>query len=113
MLAYFSVILVVTLVAVAVIPQLIKTVGILANKLPVFYDNLIRYLEVVFEENPQLSEWLQRAEMPEINWEETINSVISFLRNGLGSMLSSTFTVASNIISSTVNFFIALIFSII
>ncbi len=111
-LAYFSVILVVTLVAVAVIPQLIKTVGILANKLPIFYDNLIRYLEVVFEENTQLSEWLQRVEMPKINWEETINSVIRFLRNGLGNMLSSTFTVASSIISNTVNFFIALIFSI-
>lgn len=111
-LAYFSVVLVVALVFIAVIPQFIETVGILANKLPVFYENMIKYLEVVFEENPQLSAWLESVEIPQINWEETISMVIDFLKNGLGSMLSSTVTVASSIISNTVNFFIALIFSI-
>ncbi|MCM1126285.1 MAG: AI-2E family transporter [Lachnospiraceae bacterium] len=110
--AYLSVVLVVTLVLITVIPQLIETVGILANKLPVFYGNLIQYLEVVFEENPQLSAWLESLEMPEVNWDDAINMVINFLKNGLGSMLSSTVTVAGSIISNTVNFFIALIFSI-
>lgn len=111
-LAYLSVVLVVTLVLIAVIPQFIVTVGILANKLPAFYENMIEYLEVVFEENPQLSAWLESVEVPQINWEETISMIIDFLKNGLGSMLSSTVTVASSIISNTVNFFIALIFSI-
>lgn len=111
-LAYLSVILAITLVAVTVIPQFVETVGLLANKLPEFYGNLICSLEAAFEENPQLSAWLQEIEVSKINWEDTLNTVVGFLRNGLGSMLSSTFTVASSIVSSTVNFFIALIFSI-
>lgn len=111
-LAYLSLFLVISLVVVTVIPQLVKTVGLLANKLPVFYGNLINSLEEIFKENPQFSAWLQSIEMPGVNWEEMINAVMGFLRNGLGSMLSSTVTVASSIVSSTVNFFIALIFSI-
>ena len=44
--------------------------------------------------------------------EEVVNMVMDFLRNGLGNMIASTVNVASGIISSTVNFFIALIFSV-
>ncbi len=111
-LAYLSVILAITLVIVTVIPQLAGAVRILANRMPVLYGDLISSLEVIFEENQHLSAWLQSVEVPKINWEEMINTVVTFLKSGLGSMLSSTFTVASSIISSTVNFFIALIFSI-
>lgn len=111
-LAYLSVVLVITVVAVTVIPQLAATLGMLANQLPVFYTNMIGRLEILLEENPQAIAVLESMEMPSIDWKETINTVVSFLKNGLGSMLSSTVMVASSIISSTVNFFIALIFSI-
>lgn len=111
-LAYLSVVLVVTLVAVTVIPQLVTTLGLLANKLPIFYANMIKKLEVLLEENPQAIALLESQEIPDIDWQSVVNSVIRFLKNGLGSMLTSTVTVASSIISSTVNFFIALIFSI-
>lgn len=112
LLAYLTVVLVVTLVVVTVIPQLVTTFGILANQLPVFYDNMVKTLEVILEENPQAVALLESMEMPKIDWPNVVNTVIQFLKNGLGSMLSSTVTVASSIISNTVNFFIALIFSI-
>ena len=41
-----------------------------------------------------------------------MDSVVNFLKNGMGNMLSSTFTVASGIVSGTVNGFIALVFSV-
>lgn len=111
-LAFLSVVLALALVAVTVIPQLVTTVGELAYKLPMFYGGVIERLEVIFAENSELVSWLENMEMPKINWEETVNTVLDFLKNGMGSMLSSTFTMASSIISNTVNFFIALVFSI-
>lgn len=111
-LAYLSVILAVALVIVTVIPQLVATLRILANQLPVFYADMIAKLEVILEENPQAVAVLESMEMPNADWQGIINTVIGFLKSGLGSMLSSTVTVAGSIISSTVNFFIALIFSI-
>lgn len=111
-LAYLSVILAIVLVAVTVIPQLVATLRLLPAQLSAFYLNVINWLEVILEENPQAVAALEKMEMPAINWEETLNVVADFLKNGLGSMITSTVNVASGIISSTVNFFIALIFSI-
>ncbi len=112
LLAFLSVVLALTLVAVTVIPQLVTTVSELAYKVPMFYGGVIERLEVIFAENPELVSWLENIEMPKINWKETINAVLDFMKNGMGSMLSSTFIVASSIISTTVNFFIAIVFSI-
>lgn len=111
-LAFFSVILVVSLVVITVVPQLISTVKVLAEKIPVFWDNIIVWLEEIFAQNPELLLQLEKLEEIEIDWKQLINTVVDFLRNGMGNMLTSTFSVASSIINSTVNFFIALVFSI-
>lgn len=110
--AYLAVVLAITLVIVTVIPQLAGTIRVLTNKIPAFWDQTIRELEVIFAANPALTELLGNYENLEIDWKALINTVVSFLQNGVGSMLGSTFSVASSIISSTVNFFISLIFSI-
>lgn len=111
-LSFLAVILVVTLVVVTVIPQLFSAIKVLTNKIPVFWNDLIGQLEIIFAENPELIKILTSFETIEIDWQKIINTVLEFLRNGMGSMLTSTFTVASSIISNTVNFFIALVFSI-
>lgn len=111
-LAFLAVILVITLVAVTVIPQLIAAIKVLTNKIPVFWNNAIRQLEVLFASNPELIKFLNRFETMEINWKGIVDATIEFLKNGMGSMLTSTFSVASSIISNVVNFFIALVFSI-
>lgn len=113
LLAYLSVVLAITLVVVTVIPQIVQTVRELAKEIPIFWNNLIKELEVIFAANPELMQQLASIETLEIeDWRGTVNTIIDFLRNGMGSMLNSTVTVAGSIINSTVNFFIALIFSI-
>lgn len=111
-LAFLAVILVITLVAVTVIPQLAATIKVLTNKLPVFWNDLIKQLEVIFAANPELLKYLNDFETVEIDWKNIFNMIIGFLQNGMSDMLTSTFSVASSIISNTVNFFIALVFSI-
>ena len=112
LLAYLSVILAITLVVVTVIPQLVSTIRDLANEIPIFWNNVITELEVIFAANPELLQILSEAEDIQIDWQGLITTVVNFLRNGMGSMLNSTFSVAGSIINSTVNFFISLIFSI-
>lgn len=111
-LSFLVVILVITLVAVTVIPQLVATIKVLTDEIPVFWGNVIKELEVLFAANPELIQVLNDFETMEIDWQKIMSTVIEFLRNGMSDMLSSTFSVASSIISSTVNFFIALVFSI-
>ena len=111
-LSFLVVILVIALVAVTVIPQLVATIKVLTNKIPIFWDNVIKELEVLFAANPELTQFLADFEAAQIDWQKIINAALEFLRNGMGNMLTSTFSVASSIINSTVNFFIALVFSI-
>lgn len=109
--AYLAVILAITLVVVTVIPQLVATVRVLGEKIPVFWRNLMVQLEVIFAENPELLQELEAIKKLEIDWKGMINTALSFLGSGVSSMLTSTFNVASSIISTVVNFFISLIFS--
>ena len=111
-LAYFAVVLVIVLVAIAVIPQLVRTVKVLAEEIPLFWTDMISRLEVLFAQNPELLQVLKGAEELQIDWKKIIDTVMGFLQNGMGNMLTSTFSFASSLISSTVNFFIALVFSI-
>lgn len=111
-LAFLAVILAITLVAVAVIPQLVATIKVFTDKIPVFWNDIIKRLEVIFAENPELTAQLSNFETLEIDWDKTFDTIIEFLQNGMGSMLTSTFSVAGSIISNTVNFFIALVFSV-
>lgn len=110
-LALLIVLLVITLVIVTVIPQLVSTFKVLANEIPVFMQNMLGYLEKLFAENPELQKEIESVKIPEINWKEILQTVVDFLKNGMGSMVTTTVTVASSIVSGTVNFFISLIFS--
>lgn len=110
-LALLIVLLVITLVIVTVIPQLVSTFKVLANEIPVFMQNMLGYLEKLFAENPELQKEIESVKIPEIKWEEILQTVVDFLKNGMGSMVTTTVTVASSIVSGTVNFFISLIFS--
>ncbi len=107
-----SVLLVVGLVAVTVIPQITVTIGELGKKLPVFADNAARELNRLAEEHPELNLQVKRLEEVHINWETLTGNVVDFLKNGAGDMLTSTFSVASGIISGTVNGVIAFIFAL-
>ena len=60
---------------------------------------------------PQLLAMLEEFEPAEINCDSIVNTIIDFMQNGLGNVVSSTVTVASTIIGGVVNVFVALVFS--
>lgn len=110
-LALLVVVLIITLVIVTVIPQLVSTFKVLGNEIPVFMQNTLANLKKLFSENPELQKEIEAIKIPEINWKETLQTIVDFLKNGMGNMVTTTVTVASSIVSGTVNFFISLIFS--
>lgn len=112
LLSYLVVLLILTLVSAAVIPQLVATVSVIVEKTPVFFQNVMNELQVLLQNNPQLLEYVNSFELGSLDWKALVNSAVDFLGSGMGNMLSSTFSVASSIVSGTVNGLISLVFSI-
>lgn len=112
-LALLSVVLVIVLVMGIVIPQLFNTVQTLAEKFPIFIEDVRKLLETVEKEVPEAREILTYLNPETLDWKEIMSAVMSFLRNGAGeNVLASTVFIAGKAINGTVNFFIALVFAI-
>lgn len=111
-LAIILVFAIVTLVIGAVVPQLRTTLTTLGAKITPFLQNVLVWLESLTTDYPELAAQIKELEKMEFNWEAIIGNVGNFLKNGVGSMVGSTFTVASSIIGGVVNVFIAFVFSI-
>ncbi len=99
-------------VVMTVVPQLGKTIMDLGNKLPAFFDNAMVELEKLCASNPQIVEYLEQLQDISLDWDKILDGAINFLQNGVGSMVTSTVSVASTIIGVSVNIVVAIIFSI-
>ena len=108
-LSFVLVICVINFVIMTVVPQLGKTIIELGNKMPAFFQNVMVELEKVFAANPQIMEYLEQLNISTFDWNKVLQSAAGFLKNGMGSMLTSTVSMASSIINSVVNLFISLI----
>ena len=111
-LAIILVFAIVALVIGAVVPQLRTTLTTLGAKITPFLQNVLVWLESLTTDYPELAAQIKELEKMEFNWEAIIGNIGNFLKNGVGSMVGSTFTVASSIIGGVVNVFIAFVFSI-
>ena len=111
-LALLTVILIIILVLIAVIPQLSNTIIVLGNKIPDFMDNVLIWLEQLSRDYPQLEEEVAKLAEIEIDWVQIGDSILSFLKNGVGNALTSTFSVATGIIGGVADLVISLIFAL-
>ena len=112
LLAIIVVFLIVVVVVATVVPQVSDTVTVLGNKIPAFLDNVVIELEALSQNYPELEEQVVALQNLEINWDSLMDSAVGFLKNGVGSMLTSTVTVAGNIIGGVVEIVIAFIFAL-
>ncbi len=103
---------IIVLVFLTVIPQLTKTIGVLGAKIPAFLDDVIAWLEVMSKEYPQIQEEVAKLAEMKIDWVQIGNSLLGFFTNGLGSVVTSTVSVAGTIIGGVAKGIISLIFSL-
>lgn len=99
-------------VVMTVIPQMAKSLTQLAQKIPVFIQNVLNQAEILLADNPQAVEFIKSLEYQSVNWGGLFSKAAQFLKNGLGSILSSTVTVAGSLLGGIVNGVISFIFSI-
>ncbi len=111
-LSIIFVVAIITLVIVAIVPQLRNTITTLGTKVTPFLQDSLVWLQGLATDYPELKSVLQELDSMEFNWDSILANVVGFLKNGVGSMVGSTFTVASSIIGGVANIFIAVVFAI-
>ncbi len=98
------------LVVVVVLPELASTVAMLGNTLPEKVPALLKKVEQLFVNNPQLILYIEEVEAT-LNWQDIIDQLVNFFRVGANTMLDSTITVATGIVSGVTTFFISFVFA--
>lgn len=111
-LAIIFVLAVVVLVVWAVVPQFRETLITLGNKVPVFWEEMLVWLNSLTVDYPELKNVSSKLQNYSFDWASITSTVGGFLTNGVGTVLSSTLTVAGNIVSGITTGFISFIFSI-
>ncbi len=112
LLAIVSVALVITVVISIMVPQISTTAATLGREIPIFFSDMLVELEELSRRYPELKDPVAALEGLQINWESIADSVIGFLKNGVGSVLTSTVSVASSIVGGIVNGVISFIFAL-
>ncbi len=98
----------IALVMFVVIPELGTTFALLGKSIQQFMPKVVRQAEELFNNNKEVVALLGSLDM---DWQEMLNGIAAFFKNGAGSVLDSTFSVAKNIVSSVATFFIAFVFA--
>lgn len=111
-LSLLAIVFTVTLVIITVVPQIGKTLVEIGNQIPIFLYEATNWLEKQFAAYPQVLSQISQLETLELDWQGIVTSIINFMKNGIGSVLSSTFSVASSIVGGAVNLVISFIFAI-
>ncbi|MDD3403649.1 MAG: AI-2E family transporter [Hespellia sp.] len=104
----FLVIGVIALVMFVVVPQLGNTIVTLGNSIGAFFPKVQDWVGRFTNENQDIMQMIGQLEF---NPQSAIKWVMSFLGNGAGNVMNSTFTVARTLVSAIATFFIAFSFA--
>lgn len=100
---------VIVLVVLIILPECVRTLGAIGELIPPFVEDLQRQLTVLLASYPQMGDVIADLE---IDWNQLWNTVFGFVKNGAGSFLSSTVSIATSIFSGLLTFFLGLILAI-
>lgn len=105
---------VVSFVVLLVAPQIGRSIGLLSGRLPGFFLEVQGWIAAFEAQFPDFASQFLDFEFNwnTMDWSRIGQTVMDFLRNGVGDMLGSTFNVASSIIGAFVNFFLGLFFAL-
>lgn len=99
---------IVTAIMLILIPELGRTAVNLGKTIEEFIPRAQDWAMNMFRNHEDLVEKIANINF---NWEVILGNSVDFLKNGAGSVLSSTYEVAKGIISGVATFFIAIVFA--
>ena len=108
-LSLISVIGVIVLVVFVVVPELYNSVMNLGPVIQEFVPKVESWVLHLFPGNETIEELIYSFEF---NWDEIINNLIGFLKNGVGNVLNTTVNLVKNVVSTLTHFFIGFVFAI-
>lgn len=94
-----------------VIPELTATLKMLWENRNAYRENFVNLLASVRQHAPMLKGLVDAIEKVQIDWEALGKWLLSLQGGQVGTMVSTTFDVISNVVSSVVNFLIAIVFA--
>lgn len=103
------VIAIIVAVVLVVVPEIGSAVADLINRVPKAYNNLMKQVESLLAEYPEIEEYFMGLQ---IDWESIMASLGEWLGAGIKGGINSGIGVVSGVVSGVVDFFIAFIFSI-
>ena len=112
-LALLVVLLIVAFVVMAVVPELVRTIYLIAESVPAFFTELsgkvMGWANRAFDETPELLVWINSIK---IDWGGLAEKLFNFLQTGVSGVVGSTVGFAVGLFGGIANFFISLIFAI-
>ena len=112
LLSILAVVLVFWAVFMLIIPQLGATISELAVKIPAFLGEAVKGLQEVFENNPQIQEYIAGLDIANWDWNSIISKAADALSSGIGSVVVSTVSVAGSIFGVVFDGVVAFVFAI-
>lgn len=97
------------LVIFMVIPQMARTVAVLADEIPAFLESANAWLDDL---NAQYGTSISALQAAEIDWAKLGEAAVNLLQNGAGAFLTGTVNAATSIVSGVFNFFVGVILAV-
>ena len=108
LLAVVLVLAVIVLVIFVVVPELSSTVKSLAVQIEAAIPRAQEWLEDIFRNNEQVTQWLNKQE---VNWETMVQTALNMIQNGAEGVVTSMMTAARGIINAVYTFVVAVVFA--
>lgn len=97
------------LVMFIIIPEVARTIGVVAAQAEPFFEQVKVWLMNLFDSYPEIE---QKISEITLDWDKLVSTALDFAKNGVGNILNSTVSVASTIVNGVVNFVLAFIFAL-
>ena len=108
-LAFLALFLIMFFIVYLVVPELVSSIRLITQEIPVFVEELRLWAIQNFDEMPTLQESLANLD---IDWQETLKKVFDLVMTGAGGFFTSVVSVVAGLFGTIAQFLIGTIFAI-
>ena len=106
LISLLAIIAVLMIVIFVVVPELGKTLGSLGKTISDFLPVLQDQINHLFKNENFITQWVDNLDLQKI-----INTAVDFLKNGVGNVLNSTYTIVASVVHGLTTFFISFVYA--
>lgn len=108
-LSFICIGIIITFVITMLVPEISATINTIGDKFPDSMNSIKNWAIKITADYPEI---VNKITNIDIDWENATADIIDIIRNGSGSLLSSTFSFATSVVSGVIDFVVGLFFAI-